>query len=82
MNRKFLKYILTLFVVVAFWACNGFNKVLKSSDYELKYTKAIEYYNKTNYTSAKPFLKSLYPFLKVPTVPNRFTTTTPIATTT
>ena len=48
MKGKLLKYILTLFVAFTFFACGDFNKILKSSDYELKYTKAIEYYNKVD----------------------------------
>jgi len=33
-------------------SCSGYEKVLKSSDYNLKYKKAFEYYNKGDYTRA------------------------------
>jgi len=57
--------ILVLVSVLALWlgACK-FNRVLKSSDYELKFTKAIEYYNKGNYTSAQTLLEELIPVFK------------------
>ena len=64
MKDKLLKYILTLLICFTFFACSNFNKVLKSSDYELKYTKAIEYYNKTNYTSAQTLFEELIPVFK------------------
>ncbi|HKC68992.1 MAG TPA: outer membrane protein assembly factor BamD [Bacteroidia bacterium] len=64
MKGKYLKYILTLFVAFVFFACGDFNKILKSSDYELKYTKAIEYYNKANYTSAQTLFEELIPVFK------------------
>ena len=56
---------LVLVSVLALWlsACR-FNRVLKSSDYELKFTKAIEYYNKGNYTSAQTLLEELIPVFK------------------
>lgn len=46
------------------FACGEFNKILKSSDFELKYTKAMEYYNKTNYTSAQTLFEELIPVFK------------------
>jgi outer membrane protein assembly factor BamD len=64
MKGSFLKYILTLFIAFTFFACGDFNKILKSSDFELKYTKAIEYYNKTNYTSAQTLFEELIPVFK------------------
>jgi outer membrane protein assembly factor BamD len=64
MKGNLLKYILTFFFAVTFFACGNFNKILKSSDFELKYTKAIEYYNKTNYTSAQTLFEELIPVFK------------------
>lgn len=64
MKTGFLKYIFVALICVLFFACGNFNKILKSSDYELKYTKAIEYYNKTNYTSAQTLFEELIPVFK------------------
>lgn len=52
-------------LLISLWlgACQ-FNRILKSSDYELKFTKAIEYYNKGNYTSAQTLLEELIPVFK------------------
>jgi outer membrane protein assembly factor BamD len=48
--RKNLLYsvILTLALV----SCSGFEKILKSPDYKLKYRKAFEFYNKEEYVKA------------------------------
>ncbi len=64
MKRNIFKYILLTSLCVSFFACGNFNKILKSSDYELKYTKAVEYYNKTNYTSAQTLFEELIPVFK------------------
>ena len=51
-----------LFVVVALLgltACNKYNRLLKSSDFELKYNKAVEYYGKKNYVKALPLFEEL-----------------------
>lgn len=55
------------FFIAAFFAlfsCSNFNRVLKSSDYELKYSKAVEYYNKENYTAAQTLFEELIPVFK------------------
>lgn len=60
-RRVIVSFLLTL----ALWlgACQ-YNRILKSSDYELKFTKAIEYYNKGNYTAAQTLLEELIPVFK------------------
>jgi outer membrane protein assembly factor BamD len=40
-------------------ACSKYQKVLKSNDYELKYVKAKEYYNKNDYFRALPLFEEL-----------------------
>ncbi|MBS1647762.1 MAG: outer membrane protein assembly factor BamD [Bacteroidetes bacterium] len=65
MNRYFSNFIFSLLVAVFFASCKeSFNKISKSSDYELKYTKAVEYYEKTNYTSAEALFEELIPVFK------------------
>jgi outer membrane protein assembly factor BamD len=49
---KQLVKLLFLFVLVIFASCGQYEKVLKSQDYTLKYQKAMEYYNKADYTRA------------------------------
>jgi outer membrane protein assembly factor BamD len=43
-------YIIILLVV--FTSCSGYEKILKSSDYNLKYRKAFQYYHREDYTRA------------------------------
>jgi len=45
-------------------SCNGYNKLLKSSDYELKLVKADEYYKKANYVKALQLYDELIPIYK------------------
>jgi outer membrane protein assembly factor BamD len=39
-------------LVLILGSCSGYEKLLKSSDYNLKYKKAFEYYNKEDYNKA------------------------------
>jgi outer membrane protein assembly factor BamD len=48
--RKIPFYILVISILFA--SCSGYEKLLKSSDYVLKYNKAFEYYNKQDYARA------------------------------
>lgn len=52
MIKKIRHIIPLLFVVVLLAACSEYQKVLKSSDYELKYQKAQEYYEEQDYYKA------------------------------
>jgi outer membrane protein assembly factor BamD len=63
MKRRFFYFLSVLLCFVAF-SCGKYNKILKSSDYELKFTKAIEYYNKGNYTAALSLFEELIPVFK------------------
>jgi outer membrane protein assembly factor BamD len=64
MNGKYFLYFSLILGSLFLFSCGEFNKVLKSSDYELKYTKAIEYYDKTNHTAAQTLLEELIPVFK------------------
>jgi len=48
MNKKIIFFLAATAVVIS--ACSKYEKLLKSSDYELKLVKAMEYYNKGDYT--------------------------------
>ena len=45
-------------------SCSPVQKLLKSSDNELKYTKALEFYEKGSYSSAQQLLEQIQPFFK------------------
>lgn len=56
MERKYGVLIIALVIAVLFSSCSGFDKLLKSNDYELKYKKAIEYMNKKDFYRASQLL--------------------------
>lgn len=59
MNRKH-GIIFALFVfVVILTSCSGFDKILKSNDYDFKYHKAIEYMNKKDFYRASLLLDQI-----------------------
>jgi outer membrane protein assembly factor BamD len=41
--------LITIVLALVIISCSGYERLLKSSDYELKYKKAFEYYNKEDY---------------------------------
>lgn len=49
---KKINLIILIVVAIAFTSCNKYQKLLKSKDSELKYTKALEFYNKGDYFKA------------------------------
>lgn len=53
-----------MFLTLLLASCNKYNRLLKSSDYDLKYTKAIEYYDKKDYSRALPLLEELITVLR------------------
>ncbi len=63
MIRKSVIFIVLILSVVII-SCSPYQKLLKSSDNELKYTKAIEYYEKGNYSSAQQLFEQVQSFFK------------------
>jgi len=45
-------------------SCTGYNRLLKSTDFELKYEKAVKYYNAGDYNKALPLLEELITIYK------------------
>jgi outer membrane protein assembly factor BamD len=56
---KKAEILFALFLLLVFASCNNYNRLLKSSDFELKYVKAVEYYGKKNYVKALPLFEEL-----------------------
>lgn len=48
-------------LLMLLWACNGYERLLKSSDYEKKWTRAKQYFNEEDYTRSLPLLEQLVP---------------------
>ena len=57
---KFRLYIISL-ILFSLCSCSGYNKLLKSTDYELKKTKALEFYAETKYVKATELLRQVLP---------------------
>jgi len=53
------KVIFFILSVLLLTGCNNFNKIVKSSDYEFKYKKALEYYQDEDYSHASALLEKL-----------------------
>jgi outer membrane protein assembly factor BamD len=51
--------LFALFVIVIATSCSDYNKVLKSTDYEFKYKKALEYYEDEEFVRASQLLNEL-----------------------
>ncbi|TLX78446.1 outer membrane protein assembly factor BamD [Labilibacter sediminis] len=55
-----MKKLLVVLIIIPFvLSCSQYQKVLKSTDYELKYSKAMEYYEKEDYMRAATLLNEL-----------------------
>jgi len=63
MIRKPVIYIV-LILSTMIMSCSPFQKLLKSSDNELKYTKALEYYEKGSYSAAQQLFEQIQAFYK------------------
>lgn len=61
-----MKKLIILFVVLLplIIGCGGYEKLLKSSDYNLKYKKAFEYYNSGDYTRASTLFDQISSFYR------------------
>ncbi len=63
----FLKIVSVYFLIIGaffFASCDGYNKLLKSSNYELKLERANQYYAKANYVKASALFEELIPVYK------------------
>ena len=51
-------------IILLFASCGEYNKILKSTDYELKYSYAKKYFDEKKYTKAATLLEELVPIFK------------------
>jgi outer membrane protein assembly factor BamD len=59
MYKSFVKYLYIAVILFFVSSCSSYQKLLKSSDYNLKYEKAVEYYNKKDYFRAQSLFDEL-----------------------
>lgn len=56
--------VVLMMMVVLLSSCGEYNKILKSTDYELKYSYAKKYFNAKKYTRSATILEELYPIYR------------------
>ncbi|WP_075603057.1 outer membrane protein assembly factor BamD [Saccharicrinis aurantiacus] len=54
-----MKKFIVLLVLPLFFSCSQYQKLLKSTDYELKYTKSMEYYESEDFMRAATLMSEL-----------------------
>ncbi len=64
MIKKIFTYFSFVLILLFVTSCSEYQKLLKSSDYSLKYDKAIEYYNEEDYFRAQSLFEELLPLFK------------------
>lgn len=57
-NKK-IYYIVFVLILVVSTSCSEYQKLIKSSDYELKFEKAVEYYENEDYYKSQSLLEEL-----------------------
>ncbi|MCX7728594.1 MAG: outer membrane protein assembly factor BamD [Bacteroidia bacterium] len=60
--KREIYFIFTMLLFIS--SCNNYNKLLKSTNYELKLEKANHYYEKKNYVRAQQLYEELIPIFK------------------
>ncbi|MCQ2250666.1 MAG: outer membrane protein assembly factor BamD [Bacteroidales bacterium] len=64
MNYRILKVAVAVLAIGILCGCGEYNKLLKGNDYELKYTKAFEYYEAKKYDKALALFEQIMPIYK------------------
>ena len=54
-----------LIITLISFSCSEYNKVLKGDDIELKYTKALEYYDSKDYYKSMTLFEEVYPHYRI-----------------
>jgi len=64
-NKIFTNFFIYTFILALLTSCSEYNKVLKGSDYNLKFEKAIEYYNNDQCYKSLPLLEELMSYFRM-----------------
>ena len=59
-----MKNFLYIVLLAVLFSCNGYQKIVKSNDIELKYIMAKKYYEENEYFKALPLLDELHTLFK------------------
>lgn len=64
MFKKVVFYILILSFSATLFSCSSYQKIQKSNDFQFKYDKAIEYYDREDYYKALNLFDQVMPFFR------------------
>ena len=59
------RFLFVLFSIVVLSGCSEYNKIVKGTDYNLKYEKAVEYYQKGDCFKALPLFEELMSYFRM-----------------
>ena len=60
-----MKHFLTFsLIVLTFFSCGQYQKILKSDDVNFKYSEAVKYYKNSEFNKALPIFNELLPIFK------------------
>ncbi len=62
--KDYFKIYIAGIILIFIVGCSGYEKVLKSSDYKLKYKEALRYYNNEDYTRSATLFDQISPVLR------------------
>ena len=63
-KNKTTKLILLFAIAIFFASCGEYNRIIKSTDRDLKYTYAKKYFEEKKYSRAITLLEELVPYMK------------------
>ncbi len=63
-RNKITKLVLLFAIAISFSSCGEYNKILKSTDRDLKYTYAKKYFEDKKYSRSIALLEDLVPYMK------------------
>ena len=64
MFKKAFKYLLVASLSVVLFSCSKYSKIQKSQDFQYKYQKALEYYDREDYFRAMSLFDQIMPFFR------------------
>lgn len=65
MRRRIINILTAAILFITIISCDGFNKIAKSNDNDLKREKAVEYYEQKEYIKTLTLLEDIIPYFKL-----------------
>ena len=64
MFRNAVTYLIIALFTVTLFSCSKYHKIQKSQDFQFKYEKALEYYDREDYYKALNLFDQVMPFFR------------------